>query len=187
MRNPFLRLVIPITILFLVAILAVFGYTVLEKWPLYDAVYMVVITLSTVGFREVHQLDSSGKILTIALILSGVGIMAYTVSQIVGIIIEGEIVGYRRRRKMESVIEEVIARLKILLENAEKKKQNTQLNIQQEVKMVNELPKFKGYTVDKKLKQFRKVDRNKPSIDFVRFDSEEGQELLEEYGESLEE
>ena len=88
---------------------------------------------------------------------------------------------------MEGDIEEAIARLKILLENAEKKKQNTQLNIQQEVKMVNELPKFKGYTVDKKLKQFRKVDRNKPSIDFVRFDSEEGQELLEEYGESLEE
>jgi len=107
MRNPFLRLVIPITILFLVAILAVFGYTVLEKWPLYDAVYMVVITLSTVGFREVHQLDSSGKILTIALILSGVGIMAYTVSQIVGIIIEGEIVGYRRRRKMEKRIKEM--------------------------------------------------------------------------------
>lgn len=88
---------------------------------------------------------------------------------------------------MEGVIEESIERLEKLLERFEKKKQNAQLNTQQEVKMVNELPKFKGYTVDKKLKQFRKVDRNKPSIDFVRFDSEEGQELLEEYGESLEE
>jgi len=47
--------------------------------------------------------------------------------------------------------------------------------------MVKELPTFKGYTVDEKLKQFRKVDRSKPSIDFVDFDSEEGQELLEEY------
>jgi len=47
--------------------------------------------------------------------------------------------------------------------------------------MVKELPTFKGYTVDKKLKQFRKVDRSKPSIDFVDFDSEEGQELLSEY------
>jgi len=47
--------------------------------------------------------------------------------------------------------------------------------------MVKELPTFKGYTVDTRLKQFRKVDRSKPSIDFVDFDSEEGQELLEEY------
>lgn len=47
--------------------------------------------------------------------------------------------------------------------------------------MTKELPTFKGYTMDKKLKQFRKVDRSKPSIDFVDFDSEEGKELLSEY------
>ena len=50
--------------------------------------------------------------------------------------------------------------------------------------MVKELPSFKGYTVDERLRQFRKVDKNKPSIDFVDFDSEKGQELLEEYEES---
>lgn len=50
--------------------------------------------------------------------------------------------------------------------------------------MVKELLTFNGYTVDQRLKQFRKVDRSKPSIDFVDFDSEEGQELLEEYEES---
>jgi len=49
--------------------------------------------------------------------------------------------------------------------------------------MVKELPTFKGYTVDERLKQFRKVDRSKPSIDFVDFNSEEGQELLAEYEE----
>ncbi len=47
--------------------------------------------------------------------------------------------------------------------------------------MVTKLPEFKGYTVDKRLKKFRKVDHDKPSIDFVDFDSEEGQELLAEY------
>ena len=53
--------------------------------------------------------------------------------------------------------------------------------------MVKELPKFKGHTVDERLRQFRKVDMDKPSIDFVDFDSEEGQELLEEMGEVDEE
>jgi len=49
--------------------------------------------------------------------------------------------------------------------------------------MVRELPTFKGYTVDERLQQFRKVDRDKPSIEFVEFNSEKGQELLEEYEE----
>ena len=52
--------------------------------------------------------------------------------------------------------------------------------------MVTKLPEFKGYTVDERLKQFRKVDRGKPSIEFVDFDSEEGEKLLEEYEESQE-
>lgn len=52
--------------------------------------------------------------------------------------------------------------------------------------MVIKLPEFKGYTVDKRLKQFRKVDRDKPSIDFVDFDSKEGKKLLDEFEESQE-
>jgi hypothetical protein len=47
--------------------------------------------------------------------------------------------------------------------------------------MVTKLPEFKGYTVDKRLKQFRKVDMKKPSIDFVDFNSEKGKKLLDEY------
>ena len=50
--------------------------------------------------------------------------------------------------------------------------------------MVKELPTFKGYTVDERLKQFRKVDKSKPSIDFIDFNSEKGQELLAEYEEN---
>lgn len=46
--------------------------------------------------------------------------------------------------------------------------------------MSTKLPEFNGYTVDEKLKQFRKVDRDEPSIEFIDFDSEKGQELLDE-------
>jgi len=80
--------------------------------------------------------------------------------------------------------EEIIDNLKMILNHIRQKKINTQLNTKQEVKMVTKLPEFKGYTVDERLKQFRKVDRNKPSIEFVDFDSEEGQELLAQYEES---
>ena len=47
--------------------------------------------------------------------------------------------------------------------------------------MVTKLPEFKGYTVDERLKQFRKVDHDKPSIEFVEFNSEKGRKLLDEY------
>jgi hypothetical protein len=80
--------------------------------------------------------------------------------------------------------EEIVDKLNALLNRLQQKKINTQLNAKQEVKMVTKLPEFKGYTVDERLKQFRKVDHKKPSIDFVDFDSEEGQKLLEEYEES---
>jgi hypothetical protein len=47
--------------------------------------------------------------------------------------------------------------------------------------MVTKLPEFKGYTIDERLKQFRKVDHDKPSIEFVEFNSEKGKKLLDEY------
>ena len=51
--------------------------------------------------------------------------------------------------------------------------------------MVTKLPEFRGYTIDKRLRQFRKVDRSgeSPSIEFVEFDSPEGDKLLEEMEE----
>jgi hypothetical protein len=49
--------------------------------------------------------------------------------------------------------------------------------------MVIQLPTFKGYTIDERLRQFRKVDRNKPSIEFIEFSSKEGQKLLKEMKE----
>lgn len=48
--------------------------------------------------------------------------------------------------------------------------------------MVVALPTFKDYTVDFRLKEFRKVDRNLPSIEFIPFDSPKGRELLKEMG-----
>ena len=49
--------------------------------------------------------------------------------------------------------------------------------------MVTKLPEFKGYTVDVRLRQFRKVNHKKPNIDFIEFDSEKGRKLLKEMEE----
>lgn len=102
--SPFKRLVWPVLLLLALFFLGIAGYIYFEKVSLLDSLYMVVITLSTVGFREVVSLTHSGKILTMFLIIFGVGTMAYTAGQVVEIIMEGQIIGLRRRRAMEKRI-----------------------------------------------------------------------------------
>lgn len=53
------------------------GYMVIEKWDVLDALYMTVITITTVGFGEIRPLSQAGHIFTIVLILVGIGIVAY--------------------------------------------------------------------------------------------------------------
>ena len=105
--NPLKRLIIPGMIVSLVAIIGVIGYIKVEGWSLIDAIYMVVITLSTVGFREVHDLSPLGRILTIFIIFAGVGSALYAAGLMIEMVMEGQIVGYRRRKKMERDIEEM--------------------------------------------------------------------------------
>ena len=57
---------------FLLLIVGVLGYMWIEKFTLTEAVYMTVITLSTVGFGEVQPLSPAGKIFTGAIIILGV-------------------------------------------------------------------------------------------------------------------
>jgi voltage-gated potassium channel len=102
--EPFKKLLPPIIILLIIVSIGIFGYSVIENWALLDSVYMVIITLFTVGFQEVQPLSSEGKIFTIFLILIGVGASIYVAGQIIEIIVEGQILGIRRRKKMENTI-----------------------------------------------------------------------------------
>lgn len=55
------------------------GYMIIEKWGFLDAIYMVVITLATVGYKEVHTLSPAGTIFTILLIVFGVFTLYYVI------------------------------------------------------------------------------------------------------------
>lgn len=65
------------------------GYVLIEHYPWFDAYYMSVITLASVGFGEVHPLSTAGRIFTSFLILFNIGLFAYSISTITGIFAEG--------------------------------------------------------------------------------------------------
>ena len=79
------------------------GYMTIEKWGFLDSVYMTVLTLSTVGYGEVHPLSYSGKVLSIFLIITGVGTAAYAVGTAGRIMLDERIRTVLGRRVMKSI------------------------------------------------------------------------------------
>jgi len=97
------RLWVAIAALAAIILAGTVGY-VLLGFPLLDAVYQTVTTVTTVGFREVHPLSDAGQVFTIGLILAGVGTVLYTFSVLMGALIEGQVRELFGRRRMERQI-----------------------------------------------------------------------------------
>ncbi len=76
------------------------GFVWLEGWNFFDALYMTVTTLSTVGYGEVHPLSSVGKVYNMALILAGMGVMLYVITALARVVVEGEIKEALGKRKL---------------------------------------------------------------------------------------
>jgi voltage-gated potassium channel len=106
--NPIKRLQIALFVLAFILAFGTVGYMVIEGWGVADSLYMTIITLSTIGFGEVHRLDTPGRLFTIVLIMGGVGTAAYALKSAIQIILEGEIRGILGRKK----VNEKIKRLK---------------------------------------------------------------------------
>jgi voltage-gated potassium channel len=94
-------------LLLLILIVGTFGYHFIEGWSLFDSLYMSVITLATVGYGETHPLSTFGRIFTMLLILGGMGIILYGISELTQFIVQGGIGGILRRRKMERIVKKI--------------------------------------------------------------------------------
>lgn len=67
------------------------GYVLIEHWNILDALYMTVITLTTVGYGEVHDVSKMGRIFTIFLVFFGFGFIIYVAGAVVQFMVEGRI------------------------------------------------------------------------------------------------
>ena len=103
-KNVYFRIG-PIALLFIAIILGGgFGFRIIEGWSWEESIYMAVITVSTVGFSEVHPLSVNGRLFTAFLIIASVGIITYSFPSVIRYLFEGELRGIIKARKMKKYI-----------------------------------------------------------------------------------
>lgn len=91
----------------IVVLYGTIGYVVLEGWPVLDALYMTVTTMTTVGFREIRELDAGGRMFTLSVVVLGVGTALIGISLVAAAIAEADLTGATRRKRMARRIEEL--------------------------------------------------------------------------------
>jgi voltage-gated potassium channel len=99
-----------ITIIFLLAaviVIGVLGYMLLLNVGFIDALYMTVITISTVGYGEVRPMTDPAKVFSIFLIFSGLSTVGYGVTSLVSLFFEGEFKAAWRKKRMEAKMQEI--------------------------------------------------------------------------------
>jgi len=83
-----------------ILLFGVAGYILIEDYTLLEAVYMTVITMSTVGFSEVRPLSDHGRIFTMILILSSLSVFTYFITIFSKFILDGDFINQYRKYKM---------------------------------------------------------------------------------------
>ncbi|MDH3540803.1 MAG: potassium channel protein [Acidimicrobiia bacterium] len=92
-------------LLLALSLFGTFGYVVVESAAVFDAFYMTIITISTVGYAEVIDVGTAGRVLSMFLVVLGVGLVFYTATAAVELIIANQ--PKRRMRALERDIDKL--------------------------------------------------------------------------------
>ena len=98
------RIAILILIVSSTFVTGIVGYEWIEGWSFFDATYMTVITLATVGYGETHELSQAGRLFTIFLILGGITSVSYAALTLTSLVADGELIRVLKRRRMDQAI-----------------------------------------------------------------------------------
>ena len=105
--KSYYRFFAPLVILLSVWIIGTIGYVIIDDYTWFDAFYMTVITIATVGYGEVAPLSHAGKLFTAFLIITSFGTFAYAVSSITKFVIDGEFNEFFKNRKLNATIDKI--------------------------------------------------------------------------------
>lgn len=107
MASLFEKLRWPLLVLAVVLVGGTTGYHLIEGWSWLDSFWMVTITLTTIGFGEVHELSPIGRLYTIGIIFTGVGLLTYSLGQVSRYVVEGELQRNLQARRRKRVMEKL--------------------------------------------------------------------------------
>ncbi len=105
--KSYYRFYAPLLILLSLWVIGTIGYVFIEDYSWFDAFYMTIITVATVGYQEVHPLSVEGKLFTAFLIITSFGTFAYAVSSITKFVIDGEFNEFFKNRKLNATIDKI--------------------------------------------------------------------------------
>ena len=94
----------PLIIILAIILIGTIGFMLIEGYSFFDGLYMTVITVTTVGYAEIHTLSTAGRIFNILLICSGFATFAYALAKFTQNVLDGELNKYFKNRKMMNAI-----------------------------------------------------------------------------------
>lgn len=83
------------------------GYHLIEGWEIIDSLYMTIITITTVGFKEVEPLSTGGKIFTMVLIVTSLSSLIYVGTSIARFVFDGDLANYIKTYRVDKKIEKL--------------------------------------------------------------------------------
>jgi voltage-gated potassium channel len=106
-KENFNSIYVSLGLLMMIVISGTTGYMLIEGFTFTEAFFMTIITISTVGFREVHPLSELGQFFTAFLIIFSFGIFAYAVTTLTRYIVDGVLRNYIKDNKVKTKIEKL--------------------------------------------------------------------------------
>lgn len=105
--KEYYRFLFPIFALNALLVIGTIGYVIIDGYGFFNAFYMTVITVATVGYAEIEPLSDAGRLFTAFLIITSFGTFAYAVSSITKFVIDGELNQFFKSKKLNSAVEKL--------------------------------------------------------------------------------
>lgn len=99
------RLAFILVVLVLLPFIGSVGYMFIEGWAWFDALYMTIITLTTVGYTEIHTLSPEGRLFTIVFIFFGVGTVFYSLTILAEMMLHSDMVLQHLTKRMLRIMD----------------------------------------------------------------------------------
>jgi len=97
-------LLVAVILLWLVISIGTSGYVLIEGWSPWDGFWMVLITLTSIGYGEVHPLTDAGRVWTVLIIVSGLSLGTYALTRLTAVVVEGDIITTWKNRRRRRIV-----------------------------------------------------------------------------------